>query len=225
MFGIRDRLWRAIRQVDEHRIREHLRHTEERLRQTDTTHLTAEQQTNRDQLLDRLHTYWQDRQFPTNDETDTRTPCFIGGNDVPCAMAYLMLEDGQDDLVETIAETDNTILIEDLDDGPALDWIQDQGLTQQEAARIQPSYDHLGGTTETITLAQSCGPLECSTAMLGAHLLAVTLFFILEYIGYRSLDQLFDENVLKHKPTLGYITLCNLALAPLIAYLVYALLP
>lgn len=42
-----------------------------------------------------------------------------------------------------IATANNNIRIKDIHDGPVLDWILNSGLTQEEAALIQPGYSHL----------------------------------------------------------------------------------
>lgn len=56
-------------------------------------------------------------------------------------MAYLIARSGHADLVERIAGSHNNAYVPDLANDPELiAWLDDAGLTPQEAARIQPSY-------------------------------------------------------------------------------------
>lgn len=122
-------------------IREHLKRTERDLREKDTSHLSPELQERRERNLDRLNEYWKAGEFPTNtDFHGERVPYFVDDRGVPCAMAYLIQESGHEDLVASVAETNNHVYIEELEEGPVVDWIENSGLTKDEAARIQPSY-------------------------------------------------------------------------------------
>jgi hypothetical protein len=55
-------------------------------------------------------------------------------------MAHLMRESGWGARAREIADTDNYVLVERVSSGPLLDWILRSGLTQEEAAQIQPEY-------------------------------------------------------------------------------------
>lgn len=44
---------------------------------------------------------------------------------------------------DEVAKTNNNIRVKDVKDGPVLDWILSSGLTQEEAAIIQPGYTYL----------------------------------------------------------------------------------
>lgn len=224
MEGLRARIRRGLERVhcslDRFRIRQHLRRAERDLRAKEVD-LSREEREEREKQLDRLREYWREGSFPTNGETFDRTPCFVGANGVPCAMGYLMLEDGEAELVEEISDTDNTVWIEDVEDGLVLDWIESKGLTKEEAARIQPAY---GGSTE-IFLAQSCGPVSCSTAQMALGAAGLALFAGLEYAGYRLAGDMFPDNALKRRSLLAYATVMNLFMVPFAMALVYALLP
>jgi hypothetical protein len=143
----------------------------------------------------------------------------VGADGTPCAVAHLLREDGREDLVGRIAGRDNTVRIESLDDGPLLDWLEENGLTQAEAARIQPSYP------ESVHLATTCGPVACWLAGALASVVGLAAFAVAEYAGYRVVGNLFPDNALKRRGALGYLTVMNLFLAPLLATLVYALFP
>lgn len=207
------------RRIDDVRIREHLRRAERDLRQVDRSDLTPEQRRRRQAALDHLHEYWQEETFPTNRRRSGRIPCFIGGNGVPCAMAHLLQADGRDDLVETVMATDPTIHLDAVDDGPLAEWVVETGLTMDEAARIQPSYPY------AVRFATDCGPVACQIAWAVASIIGLTVAAGSEYVGYRLVADLFPENTLKRRASLGYLTVMNLFLAPLVVLLAFALFP
>lgn len=201
------------------RIRDHLRRAERELRRTTPGGLNDTQRERRSRHLDTLREYHRRGDFPTNEAVPERCPQFVGGNGVPCAIAALLLADSEDELVATVAATDNSVRIENLTDGPILDWLAENGFTQAEAARIQPGY------TETVRLVSDCGPVSCSTARLLASTVALAGAATLEYVGYRLVGDLFPTNVFKRRATLAYVTVLNLLLAPLLAVVLYALFP
>ncbi|MFB6172093.1 MAG: hypothetical protein ABEJ23_06130 [Haloarculaceae archaeon] len=205
--------------VDDVRVRTHLRRTERALRATDTDHLDPARRVRRERALDDLRDYRRPGAFPRNREARGRAPCFVGAEGRPCAVAHLLLADGRDDLVAAVAAADNTVRIEDLQGGPVVEWLADHGLTQAEAARIQPSYP------QVVHLATTCGPVPCWLAGAVASLLGLAAFAVAEVVGYRVAGGLFPGNALKRRAALGYLTVVNLFLAPLLALLVYALFP
>lgn len=205
--------------VDDIRIREHLRRAETDLRAAGREHLGPDQRRRRETQLDRLREYRQRGEFPRNRITPERSPCFVGANGTPCAVAHLLLEDGRADLVEHVAETDPTVRIESLDDGPVLEWLETNGLTRDEAARIQPSYPY------SVEFATSCGPLPCWLAAGLASLVALVAFALAEYVGVRVAADRFPENTLERRSAAGYFTVANAFAAALVAVLLYALFP
>jgi hypothetical protein len=90
--------------------------------------------------LDFLREYIQAGRFPRNEEVEGETPIFVDARGAPCAVAYLMLKAGREDLVRQVVEEDNYIRIGEVREGPVLDWIRGSGLSQEECAAIQPSY-------------------------------------------------------------------------------------
>ncbi len=82
-----------------------------------------------------------------NEDVDQETPIFVDRRGVPCAVAYLMLKSGREDLVRQVVETNTYVRIGDLREGPVLDWIRSSGLTQEECARIQPAYRKRRGSS------------------------------------------------------------------------------
>lgn len=170
-------------------------------------------------MLDHLRDYRQRGRFPTNEQSRDRVPCFVGANGKPCAMAYLLEQDDREDLVAAVMAADPTVRFEDVDDGPLVDWVEEQGLTRDEAARIQPTYPH------AVQFATDCGPLPCVVVQLIVALVGVGLFAIFETAGYRLVGGTFPENTLKRRAALGYLTILNIFLAPALALLLYALVP
>jgi hypothetical protein len=206
--------------IDDVRIREHLRRTESALRGDAAQDLSTAQRERRESALDRLTTYRERGEFPRNRTQADRTPLFVGDDGTPCAMAHLLLEDGRDDLVATVMADDPTVAIEDLPpEHPVVEWIETNGLTQAEAARIQPAYG------EGIQFATTCGPVPCWLAGAAATVLGSAVFAGTEYVGYRVAADCFPENALKRRGLLGYLTVLNLLFAPLVALLLFSLLP
>lgn len=80
--------------------------------------------------------------FPRNiDFRGARVPYFVDDRGVACAVANLMIEDGLREVVGGIAAENNHVRVMDVSSGPLVDWVLESGLLQEEAARIQPSYD------------------------------------------------------------------------------------
>lgn len=215
-----ERLGVIRRRLDDVRIREHLRRAEAALRADDHDHLTDHQRRRRAVALDRLAEYREGAEFPRNRSVPGRSPLFVGDDGTPCAMAHLVREDGRDDLVADVMATDPAVSIEDLPAGhPLVEWIEDNGLTQAEAARIQPTYP------DGVQFATTCGPVSCRVAGALAATVGAGVFAAAEYVGYRLASDLFPENALKRRGLLGYLTLLNLFLAPFLALLLFALFP
>lgn len=92
--------------------------------------------------IDRLHGYREARIFPHNHHgTRVPTPVFIDIHGTRCAMAYLIEQTGATEFVQRIANTQNLARITDLATDPELiSWLETNGITLDEAARIQPHY-------------------------------------------------------------------------------------
>lgn len=208
------------RRLDDVRIREHLRRTEAALREVDHDHLTPEQRRRRGVALDHLAAYRERGAFPTNRTEPRRTPLFVGDDGTRCAMAHLLAEDGRDDLVADVLSNDPTVAIEALPpEHPVLEWTEANGLTREEAARIQPAYP------DGVQFATTCGSVPCWVAGALATVVGTGVFAASEYVGYRVAADLFPENALKRRGLLGYLTVLNLFLAPFLALLLFALFP
>jgi len=124
------------------RIRTHLATVERALRARDVTHLAPAQRAARARNLDVLHVYWTAGVFPKNtDFPGERIPYFVDRFGTRCAMAHLIEQSGRGDLVARVAATNNNARIRELKGDPELvAWLDANGLTAAEAARIQPAY-------------------------------------------------------------------------------------
>ena len=214
--GTLDRLRRT---VDDARIREHLRRTETALRDADRD-LTPERRRRRERHLDRLADYRERGEFPTNRHRSDRVPLFVGDDGTPCAMAYLLCEDGREDLVGAVMADEPTVRIGELpDDHPIVEWIEASGLTRVEAARVQPTYP------TGIQFATTCGPVPCWLAGGFASLVGLAAAGAVEYVGYRLAGDAFPDNPLKRRATMAYLTALALFVAPLVGLVAFALFP
>ena len=210
--------WR--RRLARFRIREHLRRTESALRDAEQAGLTGTERGRRERHLDRLADYREDGEFPRNRERSARLPVFVGDDGTPCAMAHLLGEDGREDLVTAVMAEEPTVRIEDLpDDHPVVEWVEANGLTREEAARIQPAYP------SGVQFATTCGPVPCWVAGALASVVGLAAAGAIEYVGYRLVDDAFPDNALKRRATLSYLTVLALFVAPLVALVVFALFP
>jgi hypothetical protein len=90
--------------------------------------------------IERLAEYRRSGRFPRNHRYNGYVPVFVDHHGTPCAVAYLMQSEGRDRDVRAIAAADNHVRIEDVSEGPLIDWILTSGLTQEEATMIQPGY-------------------------------------------------------------------------------------
>jgi len=121
------------------RIRSHLEAVEAELRAVPAP--TPETQERRDLQLDRLRAYHQRGLFPFNDLRDERIPIFIDSNGTACAVAHLLIEDGQRDLAEDIDKHYHDAYLREMEVPAVGLWAAGAGLRVGELARIQPTYD------------------------------------------------------------------------------------
>ena len=123
------------------RIQRHLATAEAELRAAEPD-LTLGRHAARAVAIERLHRYRIAGVFPHNHHLDVRAPYFIDDHGTRCAMAHLIEEAGGAELVAAVHATRNNATVHELADEPALiAWLDRNGLTVAEAARIQPSYD------------------------------------------------------------------------------------
>lgn len=135
--------WATVREVP--RIQGHLLGAEMLLLARDVSALPAEVRASRARLISVLRSYRERGQFPRNhDFVGRRVPYFVDVHGTPCAVAYLMQSTGDADLVARIASMRNNARIHELADEPELvAWLGRNGLSIDEAARIQPTYGYV----------------------------------------------------------------------------------
>jgi len=111
------------------------------LRNNPASELTGEQQSTRNSLIALLDEYRCAGRFPLNHYRTERIPVFIDEHGTHCAVGYLMMMSGHDDLARRISRTDNYVWVKDIKDPEALAWQQYSGFTSEELKLIQGAYD------------------------------------------------------------------------------------
>lgn len=133
------------------RIQRHLARVESTLREQTPPDLTPDQRAARLALMDVLHAYWVAGRFPRNrDHHDRRVPYFIDADGTPCAVGHLMIESGYARMAREIATYENFDFLSEVDHPGVGGWLQEHGLTAEEAGWIQPSYGPCGFSYETV---------------------------------------------------------------------------
>jgi len=114
------------------------------LRAVDVSHMPSDRRANRSALVATLRQYDDRGAFPNNyDFPEQLTPYFVDRKTgVRCAVAHLLQSTGRRDIVDRVARANNNVLVADLAGDTAFtSWLDQQGITLAEAARIQPSYE------------------------------------------------------------------------------------
>jgi hypothetical protein len=134
---------RAVPAAETIRLKSHFSAVLQELEARDVTHLTAQQRGAREAHTEVLRAYAQGGVFPRNHVfPGRRVPVFVDEHGTLCAMAHLIARSGHTELVERVAQSRNNAFIPELADDPELvAWVESAGLTLEEAARIQPSYN------------------------------------------------------------------------------------
>src|SRR6266498_3064149 len=134
--------WADPAAAEGRRIRVRLSGVERELRWKDVSALPPAQRAARARSLDILHAYWTRGVFPKNtDFPGQRLPYFVDRYGTRCAMAHLIEQSGRGDLVARVATAKNNARIRELKNNPELvRWLEENGITAAEAARIQPEY-------------------------------------------------------------------------------------
>jgi hypothetical protein len=187
-----------------------LRIVEKELRQKNVGHLSLELRQERAKNIAHLHQYWTSGLYPKNpDFLDQRVPYFKDAVGTPCAMAYLIEQSGHQDLVNAVARSNNHIYINDIQDGPVMDWINKSGLTKAEAARVQPTY---GG----------CGFGGCPDLIFAIlpWIVGSVGFILLEWLSYKISSWVALDNSKRRLAVWFYFTINNLLLAFIIGLLI-----
>jgi hypothetical protein len=116
-----------------------------------------------------LKQYQLNGRFPLNNRFAAPTPIFLDQGDTACAVGYLMRTTGWSEAVESVAQASNFVFINDVVDGPVLEWILQSGLTREEAALIQPAY-RCNDPPTISTVPFTSGSLTLTYAPMDGHL-------------------------------------------------------
>lgn len=138
----------APRSAAQRHVVQHLNGALRLLERRDLSALTPEQRGRRAEAIAALKAYRDRGRFPENrDFPGEFVPYFIDPvTDAHCAMGHLMAQTGHGALARRIAAVDNHVRVLDLrDDAEVVAWLESNGITLEEAARIQPSYGGGGG--------------------------------------------------------------------------------
>ncbi len=114
------------------------------LQSTDSAGMRGDRRARRTALIGALRGYNERGAFPNNyDFPDEPTPYFVDRvTGVRCAVAHLLESTGLHDMVQRVAAANNNVRVADLaGDTAFVAWVEEQGITLAEAARIQPSYN------------------------------------------------------------------------------------
>lgn len=125
------------------RVQAHLDGALALLSARDLAGLTTAQRTRRARLVRELQDYRDRGAFPLNRDFPGRlVPYFVDPvTGVHCAVGHLMAFTGETELVAEVVRTDNHVRVPALADHAAFRrWLDANGLTIEEAARIQPQY-------------------------------------------------------------------------------------
>ncbi len=146
-------------------IATHLMLVEKTLSARDVSNLTSTQRSNRAKLLNELHGYWQQGVFPVNDYLPYKNPVFIDRIGTHCAVGYLMLQSGNDELAQAINTNEKFAFVHEIKTEGVKEWADENGFAIDELAWIQPGYPPtiptedldggLNGTVNTIAVDPS----------------------------------------------------------------------
>lgn len=120
----------------------HLTHVIPILQSNTTSHLSNEALQMRQHLITVLDDYRTAKNFPTNYYRHERIPVFIDELNTHCAVAYLLLQSGNDELAQRIANTNNYAWLRQINDADFVKWQMASGLSMHELKLIQGAYDH-----------------------------------------------------------------------------------
>lgn len=157
----------AVIALDRARVRGHLAMVEAELRAADVRGLTRPQRAARAARLDDLHRYWARGEFPHGNPGQPApfSPTFIDERGRPCAMAALVMASGHEEVAREIARDQNYARVPDIEHPALGPWLRANGLSLEEATRVQPTYcagDPVCTCYEDCSRAGDAGPPVCA---------------------------------------------------------------
>lgn len=150
------------------RIQSHFDSVLVELRARDVAALSSQQQARRALLVETLATYRNRALFPRNYSFAAPTPYFVDrSTGVLCAVAHLLEATGRRDIVDRVAATDNNVWVAQLAGDTEFErWLDLNGITLKEAARIQVPYvrEGLDSPGSTQRISRSVLPIASAAA-------------------------------------------------------------
>jgi len=98
------------------------------------------QLTNRTKHLNSLKKYMTRGIFPLNNLYFDRVPVFVDELNTHCAVAYILKEDNQFEIINNLQQNYNYNYVEDMNLDTLSFWLQNSGLSLDELILIQPTY-------------------------------------------------------------------------------------
>lgn len=127
---------------EQRRIQTHLAYVEQLLKAKNVQNWPFRLQANREKLINLLHEYRVAAKYPKNyDYPDQRKPCFLDKDGNICAVGYLIEQTAGRALAETINNRYKYAEIKEMQQPALVAWVKNSGLTLQECAMIQPTYN------------------------------------------------------------------------------------
>lgn len=122
-------------------IQTHLRLVIHHLETTDVSHLSGAQLSQRLGLIESLKEYQERGQFPVNVFVPGRRPVFIDPWGTHCAVGYLIAQSGHSRLAIAINREHRLDYLHEIKTDGLAEWQRASGLTLDELALIQPTYN------------------------------------------------------------------------------------
>lgn len=127
--------------IERERVRAHLEGALRELRSVPASQFSDEVWGRRQQAIARLLRYTEAGRFPINDRYPFQTPLFVDDRGTRCAMGEVIDASGGSAFVAKVHRERNLARVRELVNEPALvEWLEVNGFTVAEAARVQPSY-------------------------------------------------------------------------------------
>ena len=163
------------RAVEIQRIRMHFDSVLFELDARPTPTLSPSQRANRTALRETLRGYRDRGVFPHNYDFPGRAvPYFVDRKTgTLCAVGFLLASTGRTDIVDRVAGLNNNVYVEELaGDSAFTGWLTEQGITLDEAARIQVPYwnEEVPPPTQTAARSNATGYKVGSAAVIGGAL-------------------------------------------------------
>ena len=122
------------------RIKSYLAKAELKLFNADISNLSELQLKNRSKAIENLSEYRKGKTFPKNDYFAEPTSVFTDRSGTICAVANLIHQSGHTDLVDVITRENNLISLGKEHTDLLDPWLEENGITYDEAAYVQVPY-------------------------------------------------------------------------------------